>query len=71
MDWLKVNKEIAATTYDGVVKAYNEDPSICEKGLRVMIDERRQALKIDRDVAVSEVADLTLIREVLRGMGSR
>jgi hypothetical protein len=54
-----------------VVKAYNEDPSICEKGLRVMIDERRQALKIDRDVAVSEVADLTLIREVLRGMGSR
>jgi len=71
MDWLKVNKEVAATTYDGVVKAYNEDPSVCEKGLRVMIDERKQALKITRDVAVSEVADLSLIREALREMGSK
>jgi hypothetical protein len=36
-----------------------------------MIDERKQALKITRDVAVSEVADLTLIREALKEMGSR
>jgi NitT/TauT family transport system substrate-binding protein len=45
MDWLKVNKEVAATTYDGVVKVYNEAPNVCEKGLRVMIDERKQSLK--------------------------
>jgi hypothetical protein len=69
MDWLKVNKEIAATTYDGVVRAYNEDPSVCEKGLRVMIEERKQALKISRDVPLSEVADLSLIREALRELG--
>ncbi len=48
------------TSYDGVVKVYNEDPSVCEKGLRVMIDERKQALKINREVAVSEVADAPL-----------
>ena len=71
MDWLKVNKEVASLTYDGVVKVYNEDPAVCEKALRVMIDERKQALKITRDVAVSEVADLTLIREALKEMGSR
>jgi ABC-type nitrate/sulfonate/bicarbonate transport system substrate-binding protein len=69
MDWLKVNKEVAATTYDGVVKVYNEDPNVCEKGLRVMIDERKQSLKISRDVAVGEVADLSLIREALRELG--
>ena len=40
MEWLKVNKEVAAVTYDGVVKVYNEDPSVCEKGLRVMIEEK-------------------------------
>jgi ABC-type nitrate/sulfonate/bicarbonate transport system substrate-binding protein len=66
MEWLKVNKEVAATTYDSVVKVYNEDPSLCEKGLRVMIDERKQALKITRDVAVSEVSELSLIREALQ-----
>ena len=66
MEWLKVNKEVAAATYDGVAKVYNEDPSVCEKGLRVTIEERKQALKINRDVSLSEVADLSLIREALR-----
>ena len=69
MEWLKVNKEIATTTYDGVVRVYNEDPSACEKGLRVMIEERKQTLKITRDVPLSEVADLSLIREAQREMG--
>jgi ABC-type nitrate/sulfonate/bicarbonate transport system substrate-binding protein len=71
MEWLKVNKEIATTTYDGVVRVYNEDPSVCEKGLRVMIEERKQTLKITRDVPLSEVADLSLIREAQREMGIR
>ena len=59
-------RHTAAATYDGVAKVYNEDPSVCEKGLRVTIEERKQALKINRDVPLSEVADLSLIREALR-----
>jgi len=70
-EWLKVNKEVAATTYDGVVKVYNEDPSVCEKGLRVMIEERKQTVKINRDVPLSEVADLSLIREAQRELGTK
>src|SRR5262245_49736945 len=69
MEWLKVNREVATATYDGVVKVYNEDPSVCEKGLRVMIDERKMTLKITRDVPLSEVADLSLIREAQRELG--
>jgi len=71
MEWLKVNKEVAAATYDGVAKVYNEDPNLCEKGLRVMIDERKTAVKITREVAVSEVADLSLIREALKEMRTK
>jgi ABC-type nitrate/sulfonate/bicarbonate transport system substrate-binding protein len=71
MDWLKVNKEVAAATYDGVFKVYNEDPTLCEKGLRVMIDERKTTMKITRDVAVSEVADLSIIKEAQRELGSK
>ena len=62
MEWLKVNREVATATYDGVFKVYNEDPAICEKGLRVMIEERKQTLKINRDVPLSEVADLSILR---------
>jgi len=36
-EWLKVKKDVAAATYDGVVKVYNEEPNVCEKGLRVTI----------------------------------
>ncbi len=33
-----------------------------------MIEERKQTLKINRDVPLSEVAELSLIREVQREM---
>ena len=69
MEWLKVDKDVATATYEGVVKVYNEDPSACEKGLRVMIEERKTTLKVTRDVPLSEVADLSLIRETQREMG--
>jgi ABC-type nitrate/sulfonate/bicarbonate transport system substrate-binding protein len=69
MEWLKVNGEVATATYEGVAKVYNEDPSVCEKGLRVMIEERKQTLKINRDIPLSEVADLSLLREAQRELG--
>ncbi|HEX6801145.1 MAG TPA: ABC transporter substrate-binding protein, partial [Candidatus Binatia bacterium] len=62
-EWLKVKKDVATATYDGVVKVYDEEPNVCEKGLRVTIEERKQALKITRDIPFNEVADLSLIRE--------
>lgn len=68
-EWLKVKKDVATATYDGVVKVYDEEPNVCEKGLRVTIEERKQALKITRDIPFNEVADLSLIREALREMG--
>ena len=69
MEWLKVNREVAAATYEGVSKVYNEDVDVCEKGLRLTIEERKQTLKISRDVPLSEIADLSLIREAQRELG--
>ena len=69
IEWLKVNKEVATATYEGVFKVYNEDPDVCEKGLRVMIEERKTSLKIIREVPLSEVADLSIIREAQRELG--
>ena len=71
MEWLKVNKDVATATYEGVVKVYNEDPNVCEKGLRVMIEERKTTLKVNREVPLSEVADLSILREAQREMGAK
>ena len=69
MEWLKVDREVATATYEGVSKVYNEDTSVCEKGLRLVIEETKKSLKVNRDVPLSEVADLSLIREAQRELG--
>jgi ABC-type nitrate/sulfonate/bicarbonate transport system substrate-binding protein len=71
MEWLKLNRESAGATYDSVVKVYNEDASTCEKGLRLVIDETRKTMKISREVPLSDIADLSLIREAQRELGTK
>jgi ABC-type nitrate/sulfonate/bicarbonate transport system substrate-binding protein len=71
MEWLKLNREAAGATYDSVVKVYNEDPSTCEKGLRLVIDETKKSMKITRDVPLSDIADLSLLREAQKELGTK
>ncbi len=68
MEWLKLNREIATATYDGVVKVYNEDASVCEKGLRLVIDETKKTVKSSREMAYSDIVDLSILREAQREM---
>lgn len=69
MEWLKINKEIAAVTYDSVWKAFTEDGSLPENGLRVAIEEAKRVGKVDREVSFSEVADLSILREAQKELG--
>jgi len=56
MERQKIDREMAAATYDGVAQAFNEDGSVPENGLRLVIDETKKAAKVNRDVSLSEVA---------------
>ena len=67
--WLKIDKEIAAVTYDSVVKAYNEDGGVPESGLRLSIEEAKRVGKVDREISFAEVADLTILREAQKELG--
>ena len=40
-----------------------------KKGLRLVIEETKKTLKLNRDVSLSEVADLSILREAQREMG--
>jgi ABC-type nitrate/sulfonate/bicarbonate transport system substrate-binding protein len=68
-EWLKINREVATATHESVVKAFDDDGSACEKGIRVAMEESTKALKINRDVPLSEVADLSILRETQRELG--
>jgi hypothetical protein len=63
------DREVATVTYDAVVKVYNGDINICEKGLRLIVDETKKSMKISREVPLTDVADLSYIRDVQREMG--
>ncbi len=65
----KVNKEIAATTYESIRGAFNEDGSLPEREFRVVIEETKNVLKVDREISFNEVADLSILREAQRELG--
>jgi NitT/TauT family transport system substrate-binding protein len=65
-EWGRSDRENAAASYDGTVKVFNADGSIPESGLKLVIDQSRQALKMDQPVALDQVADLGPLREAQR-----
>ena len=66
MEWMKIDKEMATATYESSWKIYNEDGSVPEDGLRLIIEETKKALKVNREVSFNEVVDLSILREAQR-----
>jgi ABC-type nitrate/sulfonate/bicarbonate transport system substrate-binding protein len=71
MEWLKLNREVATATYDGVVKVYDDDINTCEKGLRLVIEETKKTVKSNREMSFNDIVDLSILREAQREMGSK
>src|SRR5512132_1859238 len=63
MEWQKVNRETANANYDGAVRIFNDDGNLSDAGLRLIIDEAKKTAKIDRDIALNEIADLSILRQ--------
>jgi ABC-type nitrate/sulfonate/bicarbonate transport system substrate-binding protein len=68
-EWLKIDKEMAAATYDSTVKTFSADLGLPEGGLRLLIDEAKRVANVNREVSLSEVADLSILREAQRELG--
>jgi NitT/TauT family transport system substrate-binding protein len=68
-EWSRSDRASAAASYDGTVKVFNGDGSIPESGLKLVIEQSRQALKIDRPVSPEEVADLGPLRDAQKELG--
>jgi ABC-type nitrate/sulfonate/bicarbonate transport system substrate-binding protein len=71
MEWMRIDRDLAAATYDGVVKTYGDDLSLPEDGLRLLIDEAKKNAKLTREVSIDQVADLSILREAQKELGIR
>jgi NitT/TauT family transport system substrate-binding protein len=71
IEWLKIDKEMAAATYESSVKSFSDDLGVPEDGLRLLINEAKRITKVDREVSFSEVADLSVVREAQKDLAIR
>jgi ABC-type nitrate/sulfonate/bicarbonate transport system substrate-binding protein len=69
INWGKVEQEFAYASYDALRNLFNADGGVPEDGLRLVIDQARRSAKVTREVAASEVADFTFLREALAELG--
>jgi ABC-type nitrate/sulfonate/bicarbonate transport system substrate-binding protein len=69
MEWSKTDKEMTTATYESVLKLFNDDGSVPEKGLLLVIEELKKLGKVEREIAPSEVADLSILKEAQRELG--
>jgi len=59
------------TGYDSSWKVFNPDGSVPDDRLRLVVEQAKGEAKITRDVALSEVADLSSLREAQSELGLR
>jgi len=71
MSWGKVEPEFAYASYDALRNLFNADGAVPEDGLKLVIEQARRGAKVTREVAPSEVADLTFLREAQAELGIR
>jgi ABC-type nitrate/sulfonate/bicarbonate transport system substrate-binding protein len=71
MEWMKIDRDSAAATYDSTRRVFSEDGTIPDAGLKLVIDQGREAMKIERAVANSDVADMSLLREVQKELAAK
>ena len=69
MDWQRIDKDIASSTYDYLSKATNESGSISEDGFRLMIEEIKELAKVTREIRMTDVADLSILTVAQKELG--
>jgi NitT/TauT family transport system substrate-binding protein len=71
MEWGKVERDHAAASYDSTWKVFSSDGNIPQEGLRIVIEQAKAELKLNRDIPLSEIIDLAPLREAQKELGLR
>jgi len=69
MEWMRIDKDVAAATYEAVVPAFNDDGHCSEDGVGLVIDGTKKAAKVRREVSMKDVVDLSILNEAQRELG--
>jgi ABC-type nitrate/sulfonate/bicarbonate transport system substrate-binding protein len=63
-NWYRIDREIAAATYDLALKSYSKNGEVSEKGVLLSMEFARSGGKFDKETSPAEIVDFNLLREV-------
>lgn len=67
-NWYRVDREIAAATYDLAWKSYSRNGEVSEKGVLLSMEFARSSGKFDKEPAPGEITDFNLLHEVRKDL---
>ena len=62
--WLSQPMDIARDSYDSIMPSYSFDGSTADRTYEFAIESRKATVRTDKPVALSQIRDLTLLREI-------
>jgi NitT/TauT family transport system substrate-binding protein len=62
--WLNQTPEVARDSYDSILPSFSPDGGTVDKTYEFAIEARKASLKSDKPIPLSQVRDLTLLKEV-------
>ncbi|MEX0803674.1 MAG: ABC transporter substrate-binding protein [Candidatus Binatia bacterium] len=65
----KLPREIAAASYDSLLKGLNSDGSLPVDGFQTLLEDTKRLAKLDREVSLNDVADLSILKQAQRELG--
>ena len=65
----KIDRELAAESYDVMVRSFSTDGSASTKSIQSVIDSTKSRLQVDRPISVADVVALPLLSEAQKEMG--
>ena len=71
MEWGRAERDHASFSYDSTWKVFSPDGSIPQKGLRLVLEQAKAELKLNREVALNEIIESGPLREAQKELGIR
>ena len=71
MEWGRAERDHASASYDSTWRVFSPDGSIPQEGLRLVLQQAKAELKLNREVALNEIVESAPLREAQRELGIR
>jgi ABC-type nitrate/sulfonate/bicarbonate transport system substrate-binding protein len=69
--WYRVERDVAAATYDLARRSFSANGEVSEKGILLSMEFARTSGKFEKEISPAEIVDFNLLREVKKELGWR